>query len=376
MYEPIKAVDGHSGRAATDPKILLALWMYATLQGVGSARALERLCDEHVAYQWLCGGVGVNYHTLADFRVQHEDALNALLSQGVAVLMVQGLVTLDRVAQDGVRVRASAGAASFRRGPTLRRCLKEAVQQVRTLRKELEEDTGATQRRQQAARQRAGTERLQRVRAALRRLPELAAKKKPKEKQAARVSTTDPEATVMKMADGGFRPAYNVQLATDTATQVIVGVDVSTSGSDQGQMAPMVDQLVTRYDTAPREMLVDGGFTKKEDIERLAQADRNCVVFAPVAMPRVEGIDQFLPKPGDSEVIAAWRRRMATDPAKVIYKERAATAECVNALARHRGLYQFPVRGQRKARAIALLFALAHNFMRTVALRTLAAHPA
>lgn len=376
LYEPIKAVDGHSGRAATDPKIFLALWMYATLQGVGSARALERLCDEHVAYQWLCGGVGVNYHTLADFRVQHENALNALLSQGVAVLMVQGLVTLDRVAQDGVRVRASAGASSFRRGPTLRRCLKEAVQQVRTLRKELEEDPGATQRRQQAARQRAGTERLQRVRAALRRLPELAAKKKPKEKQAARVSTTDPEATVMKMADGGFRPAYNVQLATDTATQVIVGVDVSTSGSDQGQMAPMVDQLVTRYDTAPREMLVDGGFTKKEDIERLAQADRNCVVFAPVAMPRVEGIDQFLPKPGDSEVIAAWRRRMATDGAKVIYKQRAATAECVNALARNRGLYQFPVRGQRKVRAIALLFALAHNFMRTVALRTLAMQPA
>jgi hypothetical protein len=214
------------------------------------------------------------------------------------------------------------------------------------------------------------------VRAALRRLPELAAKKKPKEKQAARVSTTDPEATVMKMADGGFRPAYNVQLATDTATQVIVGVDVSTSGSDQGQMAPMVDQLVTRYDTAPREMLVDGGFTKKEDIERLAQADRNSVVFAPVPMPRVEGIDQFLPKPGDSEVIAAWRRRMATDAAKVIYKQRAATAECVNALARNRGLHQFPVRGQRKVRAIALLFALAHNFMRTVALRTLAVQPA
>jgi hypothetical protein len=294
----------------------------------------------------------------------------------VAVLMVQGLVTLERVAQDGVRVRASAGAASFRRGPTLRRCLKEAIHQVRTLRTELETDPGATQRRQQAARQRAATERLQRVWAALRRLPELAAKKKPKEKQAARVSTTDPEATVMKMADGGFRPAYNVQLATDTATQVIVGVDVSTSGSDQGQMAPMVDQLVTRFDKVPREMLVDGGFTKKEDIERLAQADRNCVVFAPVPMPRVEGVDQFQPKPGDSAVVVAWRRRMATDAAKVIYKERAATAECVNALARNRGLHQFPVRGQRKVRAVALLFALAHNFARTVALRTLAVQPA
>lgn len=376
LYAPIKAVDGRPGRAATDPKIFLALWMFATLQGVGSARALERQCEEHVAYQWLCGGVGVNYHTLADFRVQHEDALNELLTQGVAVLMAQGLVTLDRVAQDGVRVRASAGAASFRRRPTLRRCVKEAIQQVRTLRKELEEDPGATQRRQQAAQRRAVTERLERVRAACRRLPEVAAKKKPKDKATARVSTTDPEATVMKMADGGFRPAYNVQFATDTAAQVIVGVEVSTSGSDQGQMAPMVDQLVTRYDKVPCEVLVDGGFTKKEDIERLAQADRDCVVFAPVPLPRVEGIDQFLPKPGDSEVIAAWRRRMATAEAKVVYKERAATAECVNALARNRGLQQFPVRGRRKVRAIALLFALAHNFMRTVALRALVVQPA
>ena len=376
LYRRIKAVEGHAGRAATDPKVFLALWLLATLDGVGSARTLERMCRESAAYQWMCGGIGVNYHTLADFRVEHEEVLEELLSQGVAALMAEGLVDLKRVAQDGMRVRASAGSSSFRRGKTLKECLREARRQVRHLREEIEHDPAGTNRRQQAARERTATERLERVRKALRRLPEQTAKKKPKEKETARASTTDAEATVMKMADGGFRPAYNLQLATDTKTQVIVGVDVSTSGSDQGQMAPMVKQLKERYQRAPHQILVDGGFIKKEDIERVAAPDLGCIVFAPVAKPRVEGIDPFAPKPEDSKVIAEWRQRMGTEEAKQIYKERAATAECVNALARNRGLQRLPVRGRRKVRAVALLFALAHNLLRTVALRALVAQPA
>ena len=376
LYRRIKAVEGHAGRAATDPKVFLALWLFATLEGVGSARALERLCREHAAYQWMCGGIGVNYHTLADFRVEHEEVLDELLSQGVAVLMAEGLVTLTRVAQDGMRVRASAGSSSFRRGTTLKRCLRDARQHVRRLREEIEHDPTATNRRQRAARERTATERLERVRKALRRLPEQIAKKKPKEKETARASTTDADATVMKMGDGGFRPAYNLQLATDTNTQVIVGVEVSTSGSDQGQMAPMVAQIKERYQRAPEQVLVDGGFVKKEDIERVAALDLGCIVFAPVAKPRVEGIDPFAAKDDDSDVIAEWRQRMGTEDAKQLYKERAATAECVNALARNRGLQRLPVRGRRKVRAVALLFALAHNLLRTVALRALVAQPA
>ena len=376
LYRRIKAVEGHAGRAATDPKVFLALWLFATLEGVGSARALERLCREHAAYQWMCGGIGVNYHTLADFRVEHEEVLDELLSQGVAVLMAEGLVTLTRVAQDGMRVRASAGSSSFRRGTTLKRCLRDARQHVRRLREEIEHDPTATNRRQRAARERTATERLERVRKALRRLPEQVAKKKPKEKETARASTTDADATVMKMGDGGFRPAYNLQLATDTNTQVIVGVEVSTSGSDQGQMAPMVAQIKERYQRAPEQVLVDGGFVKKEDIERVAALDLGCIVFAPVAKPRVEGIDPFAAKDDDSDVIAEWRQRMGTEDAKQLYKERAATAECVNALARNRGLQRLPVRGRRKVRAVALLFALAHNLLRTVALRALVAQPA
>jgi transposase len=271
LYASIKAVEGRPGRAATDPKILLALWMFATLDGVGSARALDRLCRDHGAYQWICGGVGMNAHTLSDFRVDHEAVLDQLLTQGVAARMVEQLVTLNRVAQDGTRVRASAGAASFRRLKTLKESLRVARQQVRRLRAELDQDPGATSRRQQAAQERAASDRLERVRRALRRLPEMAAKKKGDTKAEARASTTDPSATVMKMADGGFRPAYNVHLCTDTASQVIVGVEVSTAGNDQGEMLPMLEQLRARYGQVPQEILVDSGYVKKDDFDRAAQ---------------------------------------------------------------------------------------------------------
>jgi transposase len=369
LYAEIKAVEGHAGRPAIDPAILMALWLYATVEGVGSARAIARLCEEHDAYRWLCGGVSVNYHTLADVRVQHVAYLDRVLTTSVATLMAEGLVTLTRVAQDGVRVRASAGAASFRRRPRLEAFLAEAEEQVEALRRELHDDPGATTRRQAAAQQRAATERRQRVAKALEQLPEVEAKKKAAERAHARASTTDPEARVMKMADGGFRPAFNGQFATDTAAQVIVGVDATNLGSDQGQLAPMTEQLQGRYGQAPAEMLVDGGFAKHEDIIAVARPEVGCTVYAPVPAPRDPTRDPYQPRPGDPEVIAAWRQRMGTAAAKTIYKERAATAECVNALARNRGLRQFLVRGLAKAKAVLLWFALAHNLMRAMALR-------
>jgi len=372
LYARIDAVEGGAGRPATDPRILMALWLYATVEGVGSARALDRLCEEHVAYQWICGGVSVNYHTLADFRVQHVELLDKLLTESVAALSFKGLVEISRVAQDGIRVRASAGAASFRRAPTLQECLQEAEQQVQLLRQELEQDPAACSRRQQAARERARTERQQRVAEALRQLPEIEAKKKDDEKQKARASTTDPDARVMKMADGGFRPALNIQFSTDTKAQVIVGVDISNSGSDQGQMPPMVEQVTERYGEAPKEVLVDGGFAKKEDIDRVSREPLGCTVYAPVQKPKDPARDPFAPYPGDTETVAAWRTRMGTDEAKEIYKERAQTAECVNAIARNRGLQRFLVRGIKKAKAIALWFALAHNMMRGPSLQAAA----
>jgi transposase len=366
LYAKVRAVEGGAGRAPIDPKILLALWLYATVEGVGSARALDGLCDSHVAYRWLRGGVGVNYHTLSDFRTAHEAVLSELLTQSVAALMSKGLVELKRVAQDGVRVRAAAGAASFRRKRRLQQCLDEAREQVQRLRQELEEDPAATSRRQQAARERAARERQQRVEEALRQMPEVEEKKPADKREEARVSTTDADARVMKMPDGGYRPGFNVQFAADTGAQVVTGVEVTTVGSDRSQMEPMIEQHDARYHRHPSEVLVDGGFVKKEAIDAVTR--EGVTVYAPVQPSKKDTRDAYEPREDDSEAVAAWRRRMATEEAKKIYRERAATAECVNAAARNRGLRQFLVRGLGKVRCVALLFALAHNLMRTMAL--------
>jgi transposase len=373
LYDRIKAVERGPGRAPIDPKILMALWLYATIEGIGSARHLGELCREHAAFQWIAGDVPTNYHTLADFRTDHVALLDALLTKSVATLMAEGLVELNRVAQDGMRVRADAGAAPFRRRPTLEEALNEARGQVEALREEVEEDPAATDRRQKAARQRAARERAERIQAALGRLPELEAKKGPQEKDRARCSTTDAEATVMKMADGGFRPAYNFQFATDTASQVIVGAAVETTGSDAGQMVPMVDQVEDRSGVVPPEWLVDGGFAQHDQIDAVSAPGTGCTVYAPVPKPRDPKVDRFEPKPSDSAAVAAWRQRMATDPAKAIYKDRAATAECINALARGRGLIRLAVRGLAKVKAVALWYALAHNLLRAARLRAAAA---
>ena len=373
LTERIQAVEGGPGQAPADPKILVALWLYATLQGVGSARWLDQLCVEHRVFAWLCGGVSMNYHTLSAFRTQHAELLDRLLTDSVAVLMHEELVTLKRVAQDGEKVRASAGAASFRRKATLEECHREAQEHLRQLREELDQNPGAATARQQAARERAAQERLERVQRALEQLPLVEAAKKPKDREKARVSTTDPDARVMKMGDGGFRPAYNVQFATDTQTHVITGVEVTNSGGDQGQLLPMVQQHEERYEQRPPEMLTDGGFVKKEDIQKLAApceaAPEGTKVYAPVMESKDPNRDPHTPRDDDPPAVAEWRQRMATPEAKEIYKQRASTAECTNAQTRNRGFYRVLVRGIAKVRALALWHALAVNFRRTVTLR-------
>lgn len=376
LYERVQAVESGPGQAPADPRILLALWLYGTLRGIGSARELNRLCQHHAAYRWICGGVSMNYHTLSDFRTRHVELLDRLLTESVASLMAEGLVTLDRVAQDGMKVRASAGAASFRRQPTLEEALAEAEEQLRQLKQELDADPAASKTRGQAARQRAAAERAERVRAALEQLPKIAAGKKAKDRDKARASTTDAESRVMKMGDGGFRPAFNVEFATATASQVITGADVTNSGGDQGQLAPMVEQHQERYDETPKEALVDGGFVKKADIDQVSPPQGGTIVYAPVMESKDPQRDPHTPRDDDSPAVAEWRKRMATDEAKVIYRQRASTAECVNALARNRGLQRFLVRGLRKVKAVVLLYALAHNLMRAVALRAVAAQMA
>jgi len=270
-----------------------------------------------------------------------------------------------------MRVRASAGAASFRRRDALDIALADAEARVTALRRELEDDPAATSRRVAAARERAARERAERVRRALDRLPavEAARKRDGKAPADARTSTTDPEARVMKMADGGFRPAFNVQFATDTAGDVIVGLDVGDVGSDHGLLGPMLDQIVTRHGRAPAEMLIDGGYVNLAEIAALSSSRCGTTLYAPPTTPRDPARDPHAPLQDDHPAVAAWRVRMGTPEAKDIYRERAATAELVNAQARNRGLRLLPVRGLVRVRAVVLWFALAHNLMRTVALR-------
>lgn len=366
----IKAVERHVGRNATDPRLLVALWVFATLRGIGSARELERLCEDHLAYQWLCGGVSVNYHTLADFRSERGEQWDQLLTQIVATLMNEGLVTMDRVAQDGMRVRADAGKSSFRRGGRLDELLEEAQAQVETLKTLAETDPDELTRRQRAARERAARERRERVESAVRECGELREKKEKrdegrKEKSSeARASTTDPEARVIKFSDNGCRPGFNVQYATDTATGLVVGVDVTNAGSDSEEMPPMLDQLETRYGLLPGEMLVDGGFASLDAID--ATEARPCKVYAPVKDAEKQqkaGKDPYARKPHDTEHTAAWRQRMGEETSRTIYKLRAQTAEWVNALCRNRGFQQMPVRGLRRCRIVATLYAITHNLI-------------
>jgi len=367
FYEPIRAREGEAGRPALDPRMLCCLWLYATSEGIGSARHLARLCERDAPYRWICGGVHVSPHTLSDFRVGNEQALDTLLSELLAVLMRRGVVRLTRVAQDGVRVRASAGAASFRRERSLRKCLKDAKEQVRLTRRQLDAPARDESRLKSAAKARAAQEMETRVTEALAELDEIRGSKtrygkKPPEET--RASTTDPEARVMRMPDGGYRPGYNAQIATDTESRIVVGVSITQSGSDMNQLSPMLEELERRTGRLPDQHLVDGGYVKKSAIEQAAE--RGVSVYAPQSKLR-EGAST--PRWDDGEGVAAWRERMESEAGKEVYKDRGSTAETVNAdLRQWRGLRQLPVRGTGKALCILLWMVLSYDLMRVIRL--------
>ena len=370
LYQKIQAVEGTPGRDHTDPRIVLALWMFATIESVSSARRIEKLTTRDTAYKWICGGVSVNHHMLSDFRSQQVEFLDELLTDTIATLLHQGLVSLDVVAQDGMRVRASAGTSSFRREETLEKCRAEAQQRVQQMQAERESasDAAESSARQDAARKRAAEDRAKRVEQALEELAELQEQKEKRKKgdgKKARASTTDPEARNMKMADGGFRPAYNVQFATTGETRLIVSASVTNSGSDRGQMAPMHEDLKRRYGQQANEFLVDCGFATKDDITALEQD--GVEVHAPIygeEKMRKKGTDPHARQKTDTDEMFAFRQRMATEEAKSRYKERPSIAEFPNAVCRNHGLTQFRLRGQSKVLGEVLLQALTYNFER------------
>jgi len=368
LYDAIKAREGRPGHPPIDPRLMLALWLFATSQGVGSARALERLCEAHDAYRWLCGGVSVNYHTLADFRVGHGALMDELLAQHVATLAASGVIEVATLAQDGLRVRANAGAGSFRREKSLHKALKQARKLIARLKAELDEDPDASNRRIAAAQLRAAQEREGRVKAALDKLEELKAererraktnRKKTAKQEEPRSSTSDPDARVMKMADGGFRPAYNLQIACAPEQQIVVGIDVVTTGSDRGCLRPMLEAVRRRFCWRVRRHLVDGGFNKNSDIEWAAQ--QGIAVHCPPVRSK-HGRDPYAPRDDDGPGMTAWRRRMKSRIGKARYRRRSLV-ECINGRLREWDLIQMAVRGIEKVRKVLAMFALTNNIL-------------
>lgn len=376
--EPIRAREGQAGRDATDPRLLVGLWLYGCTRGIGSARELARRCEESAPFRWLCGGVTVNHRLLSDFRIDHADALDELFTQVIVTLVDKKLVRVSRISQDGVRVRVSAGSSSFRREERLQQLLEQARQQVMELRKQLESpaESAAVTARQKAARKRAAESRQQRLEQAIAQLPELKQKQAEAAQRAGkgkcgdqirakqpRVSTTDAATRVMKMANGGYSPGVNVQLATDTQSRAILGVEVSNEGSDSaGLSEPMRQQVEKRTGGKVEQHLVDGGYLRTEDIVQAHQQGVELFVPSkPARNPENRG-RELEPKPSDSEAVQAWKRRMASKEGQEIYKQRAATSETVNAdLRTYRGLAPFTVRSLNKIKCVTLWCALAYN---------------
>lgn len=378
LEETIKAREHVPGQAPASPRLLLALWLYATSQRVASARALATLCENHNAYRWLCGGVSVNYHGLADFRVAHPELVKKLLRENVAALSVAAVIDLDEVVQDGMRVRGAAGAGSYRRRKTLHKELRKATRLVEQLSAEADSDPAASSRRIEAARERVAREREARVTAALAKLGEIEEERKRrgrtnkqdvKKQGEPRASTTDPEARIMKMADGGFRPAYNCQISTVAQGQIVVVANAETVGSDRGLLRPMLDEIERCYGRLPKRHLIDGGFNNNHDTEWAAA--QGVKVYGPPPKSK-HRTDPYAPRDDDGPGVAQWRRRMNSPHGKGAYKRRAM-GECINARFRQWGLSQFTVRGQEKVTTVLQWFALANNILAGHRLQSLAA---
>lgn len=377
LYEPIQVNNFKAGRSAIAPEILVALWLLATLDGIGSAREIERRCGSDIPYMWIRGEVGVNYHTLSSFRSGQTEFLEKVLVDSVATLVDRGIVPLETVAQDGMRVRASAGKSSFRRKPTLEKLQQEAAEHLERLQEENADEVKRTkaEARRHAAAERVATDRKERIEEALRQYEELAAAREKREKGTGaetRVSTTDPDARKMKMANGGFDPAFNVQFVTDGDARIIVGVNVTNDGTDGNQLSSMQEKVRKDYGKTPDNALADSAYATKEEVTEVEKQGTKVVS----TVPRAEQLknnnkDPHARQKGDTDEYAEFRARMSEESFQVMYQQRPSIAEFPNADCRNRNLNQFLVRGLDKVKGVALLHALAFNLLRMVNLGAL-----
>lgn len=376
LYAGIKSREGEAGRPAADPAVLLALWLYATVEGIGSARELARLCERDIAYRWLAGGVPVNHHGLADFRVDHGDFLDRLLSESVAALVAEGLVDLDEVTVDGTKVKALAGKGSFAGEDRMARATRQAEERVERLKAEIDADPGAHARRRKAAGERAArdiAERAARARVALTRLKAEKAErarthtKDEAKKGEPRVSLSDPEARWMRFADGSVKAGYNIQIAA-TGKGLVLSVMATDRRNDAGLAVPMVDDIERRYGRVPKRLLVDTNYATAEDIARLASHPAGAVhVYTPPPEERDDVKPETLRRRAierarEPQALTDWRRRMASDEGQAIYRGRKRI-ELVNAHIKNRGFDRLNLRGIVKAGIAALWQAIAHNML-------------
>jgi transposase len=351
-----KAIAGRQGRDCLSVKMLLTLWLYAVSRGVSSAREVERLTRSDVAFRWIVGDQVVSHATLSAFRVGHRTALEGLMTDILGALLHKGLVELAFVAQDGTRVRASASAPSFRREASLLECREQAALHVKAVLAEADDPEATTA--EKAARLAAARDYERRVQQAIETVQQL----REGGKEEPRASTTDADARVMKMGDGGFRPAYNVQLATAGSPmggpRTIVGLRVTNEGTDMGSLTPMVDQIEQRTGQCPEVILADGGHANHDCIKGLV--DRG--VLPLVSVP--ERSKNPGPNANDDPAVDAWRDIMQTPEGKELYRARPGLCELPNAQLKTRfGLERFLVRGLDKVTSVALMAAIALNVL-------------
>ena len=358
-----EAVEGGAGRPMLSPRMLLTLWIYAISEGVGSAREIARLTRTQLEYRWIVGDLAVSHDKLAQFRVGNGEALNQLMTDILASLMEKGLVSLKLVAQDGTRTRAAATAPSFRTYGSLLQCREQAALHLKAVLAAAESDDPEYSAAQHMARIAAARDFQRRVEAAVATVLELQEKRKPSDGPA-RASTTDAEARVMKMGDGGFRPAFNVQYAVAGSEmggpRTIVGVTVTNVGSDMGSLSPMAEQIKQRTGRYPEAVLADANHVSHQDIQAMHEKGIPVIAAPPENAKPVERLRAENAQPG----VIAWRERMETEEAKKLYRARASLVELTNAHQKdHHDLGQVLVRGLKKVTSVVLLHVLASNIL-------------
>ncbi len=383
FYARIKARDDVAGRPASDPAVLLALWLYATMDGIGAARAVERLCDHHAAYRWICGGVPVNHDMLSAFRRDSSAMLDRLLTESLTSLVAEGLVTLEEVSIDGTKARARAGRNSLAQDKKLAKLEAAVAQRVAALKSELDDTPEAADRRRQERALRAAQEHASRLQRARERLAEFDQEKAERakrhakeeaEKSAPSVSTSDPEARSMRMPDGSIHLAWNVQVAT--ANGFIVAIEPTDRRKDSGLAIETVEQIERRCGTTPERLLADATAITQGEIDQLSQRSPELLVYSPPPKERETVKAETLRKRDwkherEPDAVKQWREWMASDAGKVVYRRRKLT-EHAHAKMKNRGFGRMPVHGIATVRVVCLLHALAHNMLQALRLRAAA----